>query len=91
MPLLFVIEDVFAIKGRGVIAAGKLADADGARFRIGDPVEVRRRDGSVVRTVISGMEYRDPPSATTGVLFPGVSASDLAIGDEIWTGETIRE
>jgi hypothetical protein len=89
MPLLFVVEDVFAVRGRGVIVAGRLAD--GVRFRMGEPAEIRRRDGSVVRTVISGIGYCDPPSAMTDVLFPGLSGSDLAVGDEIWTGEAIRE
>ena len=87
MPLLFVVQDVFAIKERGVVAIGKLADPEHARFRIGDPVEVRRTDGGVVKTAIIGVPMGMAAVGMAEVLLRGVSASDVRPGDAVWVGE----
>jgi translation elongation factor EF-Tu-like GTPase len=89
MPLLFVVEDVFFIRSRGMVVAGRPDEA--ARYRMHQPVEIRRRDGSVVRTAISGIEHLNPPSAMAGVLFRELTPSDVSVGDEVWTGEATRE
>ena len=87
MPLLFVIEDTFAIQDRGVSAVGKLADPNCARYRIGDRVEIRRRDGSVVRAVISGISMGMLAAGKAEVLLRGLSGSDIGAGDQVWLGE----
>ena len=84
MPLLFVIEDVFAIKDRGVVAGGKLADPECARYYVGDAVEIRRRDGSVVQAVISGITMGMLAAGMADVLLRGVSGSDVGAGDQVW-------
>jgi hypothetical protein len=83
VPLLFIVEDVFAIKERGVLAIGKLANAD-ARFRIDDPVQVRRQDGSVVRTAITGIPMGMMKIGMAEVLLRGLDKSDILPGDEVW-------
>lgn len=83
MSLLFVVEDVFAIKDRGVVVIGKLANAD-TRFQINDPVHVRRQDGSVVRTAISGIPMRMMKVGMAEVLLRGIEKSDISPGDEVW-------
>jgi len=88
MHLLFVVEAVFAIKERGVIATGKLADPDHARFYIGDPVEVHRHDGSVVHTVITGFPMGMMKVGMAEVLLRGVGKSDVKPGDEVWVSHT---
>jgi translation elongation factor EF-Tu-like GTPase len=84
MPLLFVIEDVFAIKDRGVVACGKLADPECARYYVGDTVEIRRRDGSAVQAVISGIPMGMLATGMADVLLRGVSGSDVGAGDQVW-------
>jgi translation elongation factor EF-Tu-like GTPase len=83
MALLFVVEDVFEIKERGVLAIGKLADPD-ARFRIGDPVQVRGQDGSVIRTEITGIPMGMMKVGRAEVLMRGIKKSDILPGDEVW-------
>ena len=83
MPLLFVVEDVFAIKERGVLAIGKLSDP-GARFRIGDPVQVRRQDGSVITTSITGIPMGMVKIGQAEVLLRGINKTDILPGDEVW-------
>src|SRR4051812_15670228 len=83
MPLLFVVEDVFEIKERGVLAIGKLADAD-SRFRIGELVQVRRRDGSVIRTAITGIPIGMMKIGGAEVFLRGMNKSDILRGDEVW-------
>jgi hypothetical protein len=84
MRLLFIVEDVSTIKERGVIAIGKLADPERSGFRLGEPVEVRRRDGSVVRTAITRMPMGMLTVGSAEVLLGGISKSDVQTGDEIW-------
>src|SRR5687768_15995128 len=84
MTLLFVIEDTFAIKERGVIAVGKLGDAERARYRVGDAVEIRRQDGSVVQSVISGVPMGMLGAGKAEVLLSGLSGSDVGVGDQVW-------
>lgn len=79
MPLLFVVEDVFAIKERGVLAIGKFANAD-ARFRIDDSVQVRHQDGSVIRTAITGIPMGMMKIGVAEVLLRGIGKSDILPG-----------
>ena len=92
MPLLFVVEDVFVIKERGVVATGQLADPAHARYRIGDPVEIRRRDGSVSRAVVSGIPLGGIPlPGKADLLLRGLGGSDVGVGDQVWVSEPSAE
>ncbi len=86
MHRLFVVENVFEIKQRGVVVSGKLDDPQGARFHIGDTVEIRRRDGTVVETTISGIPIGLAKVGMGEVLLRGVSKADIGPDDEIWLG-----
>ena len=87
MHLLFLVEDAFEIKRRGVVASGPLDDPD-ARYRIGDSVEIRRENGSVIRTIISGYTTMPlPPRGTAEVLLRDLSRDDVQPGDEVWIGD----
>ena len=87
MPLLFIVERVLAIKERGALAVGKLADPEHRRFRVGDSVEIHRRDGSVVRTVVSGIPMGMLAVGMVEVLLQGTGDADVQPGDEVWLGE----
>jgi translation elongation factor EF-Tu-like GTPase len=84
MPLLFIVERVLAIKERGVLATGKLADPERCRFRIGDPVEIRRQDGSIIRTVVSGIPMGMMAVGMVETVLRDVGDADVQPGDEIW-------
>lgn len=87
MHRLFVVEDVFEIKQRGIVVVGKLDDPQGARFRIGDAVEIRRRDGTAVKATISGVPMGRTKVGMGEVLLRGpVSKENVSPGDEIWVG-----
>ena len=66
-----------------MLAIGKLANAD-ARFRIDDPVQVRRQDGSVVRIAITGIPMGMMKFGMAEVLLRGIDKSDILPGDEVW-------
>jgi translation elongation factor EF-Tu-like GTPase len=85
MHRLFVVEDVFEVKRRGVVAIGPLDDPDKGRYEIGDTVEIRRAGAVVARTVISGITMRPvPPKGTAEVLLRAISKAEVGPGDEVW-------
>src|SRR4051812_2964930 len=82
---LFVVDSTVGVEEIGFIVTGKL-EVPAERLRIGDPVEVRRRDGSTLRTTIT-----NPPLTPT---FPGVAEvmlrgvtreTGIGAGDEVWS------
>jgi hypothetical protein len=46
---LFTVQATFFINNRGVVACPGLTPRDGETVRIGDPLELRRPDGTVSR------------------------------------------
>ena len=77
--LIFKVAGTFTIEGRGVCASpGGWGDGIA---RVGDAIELRRPDGSVLRTSIRQLTYphRD-------ILLPAeLAKSDIPPGTEIWT------
>ena len=87
--LLFVVEDSFLIKGRGLVPVPGIIPQGEERFRIGDPILFKRPDGSVLRWDIGGIEifnfvkpFSDPP---LGILLKGLDKDALPIGSEAWS------
>lgn len=101
---LFVVEDAFTIKGRGIILLpgvridehGPFA-AEDVIFKIGDKVELRRPDGSILRTEIVGSEFLsvarlqgNPPQQPRHVAIRfalPLDRSDVPDGTEVWIAE----
>ena len=87
--LLFRVDDVFTIRGRGVVVVVDVVEwpAD-IRLRVGDPIEVVRTDGSRRRTEarsIELMHMTDPTRRPVGVLLgPEVIKADVEVGAEVW-------
>jgi hypothetical protein len=85
MKRLFVIDNVLAIKDRGVVVSGPYDDPANARFFIGDEVEIRRLDGSTRRAIISGIQMGPMIIGIAAVLLRSpISKEDVGPGDEIW-------
>ena len=85
---LFTVEDAFAIRQRGVIVVPGITPEDGEVFRIGDPLELRRPDGTRRRTTIAGIEMfgRRDLTAPVPILLPkDITKDDVPIGTEVWS------
>jgi hypothetical protein len=89
---LYTVESVFTIEGRGPVLVGFAGDQYGL-FRIGDDVDLRRPDGSVIRARIVGIEYPPsvlfvggpPPGPKYGVVVaPPITQADVPLGTEVW-------
>jgi translation elongation factor EF-Tu-like GTPase len=85
MSRLLVIDDVFAIKGRGVAVVGKNDRTELPRFFLGDKVELRRRDGSNRNAKITGIGMGAMLSGFVDLLLdPSITEEDIGVGDELW-------
>lgn len=83
---LFRIEDVFTIRGRGVIVVGEWVAPEAKRhIKAGDPITVIRADGTRLRTIIRELLMMLPPSGDqiAILLDPQIGRKDVAAGDEI--------
>lgn len=89
MRLLCKVQDVFEISGRGCILTPGFSETAAANLQIRakDPIQLRRADGSMVRTHIHAVEILDGPNRRWCVpvlLPPEFTKSDVPIGTEIW-------
>jgi hypothetical protein len=89
MRLLVIVEDAFAISGRGVVIAPDVDLGDGSPRQL--TVELRRPDGtSCVAEAVAQVPFVDPPRAPVlrhVLRFAALGKSDLPIGTEIWLRE----
>jgi hypothetical protein len=81
---IFNVADTFAIRGRGVVLLPGLVPVSDERFRVGDPLLLKRPDGTELGTWIGGMELF---SGTTEVpvLLTGLSKKDVPVGTKVWS------
>ena len=81
---IFVIEDHFQIKGRGLIITGKI-EKNSPELKIGAPIIVCRPDGSEVKTKIAGIEMCSPPNfEIESILIHNLTKEDLPIGSSVF-------
>ena len=85
--LLFVVDDHFDIRERGLILAPGIEPIGDERFTVGSPLLLKRPDGSSIETTIGGLEMLLTPKPTTQVpiLLKGLGKSDVPIGTEVWS------
>jgi len=86
---LIVIEDTFLIKGRGLVPVPGIVPQGEERFRVGDPITVKRPDGSHFEWTIGGLEILSgaPPRPKNDVviLLKDLNKEDVPIGSELWS------
>jgi hypothetical protein len=86
---LFIVEDTFSIKGRGLVPVPGILPVGEERFRIGDPILLKRPDGSFLEWKIGGIEMIlcSPPKPRHDVviLLKDLGKDDLPIGSEVWS------
>jgi len=89
---LFVVEDTFFIKGRGLVPFPGIVPVGKERFYIGDPLLLKRPDGTSISTNIGGIELCCPnPRQDVGILFKEISKEDVPLGTEVWSVTEAKE
>ena len=83
---LFVVQDTLAIQGRGlVLIPGILPEADEC-FRVGDPILLRKPDGSAITTQIDALELMcSNPHGAVVVMLKKFDKDDVPVGTEVWS------
>jgi hypothetical protein len=88
--LLLIVEDTFAISGRGLIVASDVDLGAGYQRRI--TAELRRPDGTISHAeALAQVPFIDPPRPGPRpqhmLLFPSLTKTDVPIGTEVWMTE----
>jgi hypothetical protein len=85
--LLFVVEDTFMIRGRGLMTLPGIKLTDDERFTRDDPILLKRPDGTAKRWCIGGVEMPMTPAPRLEypVLLEGLEKDDVPIGTEVWS------
>jgi hypothetical protein len=88
---LFTVEDTFLIQGRGLVLVPGIVPQGDERFRVGDPVLLKRPDGSTLTWKIGGLEIISGArrSGDVPILLVGLDKKDLPIGTEVWSGDPL--
>lgn len=84
---LLVVQDVFAIAGRGVILAPDIELHGPSTLQV--RVELRRPDGSTrIVDALAHLPMGNPPRlqarARYVLLLPGLTTPDVPVGTEVW-------
>ena len=88
---LFVVQDTILIKGRGVAALPGIVPEGEERFRVGEPIILKRPDGTELNWQIGGLElmHTPRPRGDIVVLLQGLSKEDVPLGTEIWSVDAL--
>jgi hypothetical protein len=79
------------IRGRGLVPVPGIVPVGEERFRAGDPLLLKRPDGTELRTTITSLEIMNPnPRHEVVVLLKELTKEDVPVGTEVWSvaGET---
>ena len=82
---LFTVAGLFTVENRGTILAPGLTPEPDENFRIGDPIHLRRPDGSEIRVGIRGLDFFHPGPNGEWAVLVAVPESDVPIGTEVWS------
>ena len=81
-----LVEDSFLIKGRGLVVLPGLAPQGDERFRVGDPITLKRPTARI--SVGRSAGSRSPRvllQMRLLMLLKGLSREDVPIGTEVWS------
>lgn len=85
---LLTVEDSFEIRHRGLILVPGIVPEGDERFKIGEPIILKKPDGSSIETKIGGLEiFTTPPRHLDdfGIMIMGMAKGDIPIGTEVWS------
>ena len=87
MKLLIVVADIFEFQDGTLhfAPAVPFAVADEARLKQGDHLELRRPDGTIVKTTLYGLDFFRPSNGKLGLsVNKPLTKRDIPVGTEIW-------
>jgi len=84
--LLLIVADTFLLPGPELAVLPGIDEQPGERFRIGDPLLLKRPDGSELATTIGNLSIPNPNPRSEWLLgFTNLSKDDVPIGTEVWS------
>jgi hypothetical protein len=84
--LLFVVQEAFEFKGRGIVMVPGIVAQDSEVFRPGDSLLLKQPGGSVVEAKIGSLELPSPnPRHEVCVLVKELTRAEVPIGTEVWS------
>jgi hypothetical protein len=85
--LLFVVEGAFLIRGRGLLVLPGITPSEDERYSRGDPILLRRPDGSAKLWRIGQIELMmtPVPRAEVPIVLEGLGSDDVPVGTEVWS------
>ena len=91
MQCLFRVREVYEHRDRGLVVVGDRAMSEcDFNLKLGDPIEIRTSEGTVLRTHVAGFEFAGPfdPQRELSFLLPhGVDLDQVALGAEVWLAD----
>jgi hypothetical protein len=81
----------FSIKGRGLVPVPYIVPEGDERFRVGDPITLKRPDGLHLEWTIESTEIRRgtlPDQNDLVIVLRGLDQDDLPVGSEFWSADT---
>ena len=84
---LFVVEDSFLIKGRGLVPVPGIVPQGEEGFSVGDPISLVRPDGSMLAWQIGGLEmiHTTVRRDDVVILLTGLAKDEVPISTEVWS------
>jgi hypothetical protein len=85
--LLFRVTEVFTVQTRGIVLLPKLNFVGDERFRVGDPLLLKRPDGTEIDTTIGAVELLKPVGQPCEpvIMLTELGKQDVPIGTEVWS------
>jgi hypothetical protein len=88
MRILFKVEDVFEVSGRGYVITPVIPADATFEIRAKDPIQLRTPDGHVLDTYIAAIEFlklQDGGGCRTAIMLPrDLVKQDIPTGTEVW-------
>ena len=87
MTQLIVVEETFELKDGTLhfAPAVPFAVTDRARLKPGDQLELRRPDGTIVRTRLQSFDFLVPSHEKIGICVnKPLTKADIPVGTEVW-------
>src|SRR6266581_1386688 len=85
--LLFTVTETFTVQGRGIVLLPELQPVGDEHFRNGDPLRLRRPDGSEDLVPIGGLTFLCAleEKCQLVVLLSGKEKGYVPVGTEVWS------
>jgi hypothetical protein len=85
--LLFTVEDIWIVRGRGIGPLPGIIPQGDEKFQRGDRLQLRRPDGSTLMTTIAGWDMfnRGPNGEVFILLEKSITKDQVPIGTEVWS------